>query len=74
MTTTMTTNCCGDILRVKYDGTMWVSPTNGQQHISAKRALRVEIEMYLLACGEDLDECADEIDALLDDAEMESAS
>ncbi len=43
-------NISGDILTVEYDGTMWISPCNGQQHATEDTALRTEVARYLADC------------------------
>lgn len=67
-------NVCGDELRVHWDGNVWVSPHNGQQHSRATHAMRSEIEAYFIACGEDIDDEAisDQIDGYL--SQMTDAS
>ena len=62
---TATLDVSGDTLEVRWTGSVWVAPTNGSQHARIGDAMRVELEAYYLACGEDLDEHADEIDSLL---------
>lgn len=63
-----TVTVCGDVLAVERAGSVWVSPVNGQQHSSARDAMRAEIEAYLSACGEDVDseEASEEIEGYLD--------
>ena len=63
---TKTLDMHGDNLQVTWDGNTWVSPCNGQQHSHARNAMRAELERYLLDCGEDTDEMADEIEGHLD--------
>jgi hypothetical protein len=46
-----TVHISGDELRVAWDGNVWVSPTTGSQHARARDAMRVELEIYLGACG-----------------------
>jgi len=63
-TKTKTVSVFGDELRVSWDGNMWVSPSNGQQHVYAESAMRTELEAYYAACGDDVesDEVAEQID------------
>lgn len=55
----------GDSIEIHYDGNMWVSPHNGQQHSDASDAMRSELAAYYLASGDDPDspEIAAEIEA-----------
>lgn len=46
-------NVCGDILTVVWNGNVWVSPSNGQQHSRYTAALAVELEEYEESCGVD---------------------
>lgn len=56
MTTSIATlDVCGDVLRVYWTGSVWESRTNGSQYSSATAAMRVELEQYLGACGEDVE-------------------
>ena len=55
----------GDELCVNWTGSVWVSPCDGQQHSSDRQAMRTELEAYFSACGEDVEEMADEIDGYL---------
>lgn len=50
-----TVDVFGDILTVCWDGNVWVSPCNGQQHSSATEAMRQELTRYMRDCGEDAD-------------------
>lgn len=52
-TATKTVTIFGDVLEVRYNGNMWVSPHNGQQHSRAEYAMRSEIEAYYSSCGDD---------------------
>lgn len=63
----------GDKLAVHWDGNVWVSPHNGQQHSRAEHAMRSELEAYFWACGDDIedDEVAEQIDGYL--SQMEDA-
>lgn len=45
-------NFFGDQLDVIWDGNVWVSPCNGQQHSVIGSAIRTECGAYLAACGE----------------------
>lgn len=53
-----TLDVCGDTLAITWTGSAWVSPVNGQQHSAAESAMRVELEHYLSACGDDIDDPA----------------
>jgi len=57
----------GDKIRVYWDGNVWVSPCNGQQHSREEEAMRGELTAYFRWCGEDVDseETAEEIDGYL---------
>lgn len=57
----------GDELTIRWNGNMWVAPSDGSQHARAADAMRVEIEAYYSASGEDVEESADEIDAAIGD-------
>lgn len=74
--TTYITDCMGDILRITYDGHMWVSPHNGQQHTSPERAMRSEVSAYYRSCGEDVEDAAviDEMEALISDMSSDAES
>lgn len=63
-----TLTVCGDKLEIEWNGNVWVSPINGQQHSSARDAMRTELEKYMLSCGKDIDsdEMVEKIDGLLD--------
>lgn len=61
-------NVCGDVLEVYWDGNVWVSPSNGQQHSRARDAMRHELTVYFQACGEDV-ENNEELEDLLDTLE-----
>jgi len=63
-TATKIVNVCGDELAVCWDGNVWVSPHNGQQHSRAEHAMRSELEAYFMACGDDVEdeEIAEQID------------
>ncbi len=62
-----TVTICGDVLGIYWTGSVWVSPCNGQQHSSARAAMRAEIERYYTDCGDDIDNpnTAAEIDGYL---------
>lgn len=40
----------GDILNVRWNGNVWISPCNGQQHSRREDAVREECGHYLMAC------------------------
>ena len=44
---------CGDVLTVEWDGNVWVAPSCGAQYAHVADAMRVEVEAYLLAGGDD---------------------
>lgn len=69
---TATLNVFGDELKVEWTGSVWQAPSCGSQHARVKDAMRVELEAYLSACGEDMDsdETADTIDDLLENIEQ----
>lgn len=46
---------CGDILGVRWTGSVWESPCNGTQHAREWDALASELRRYLRDCGEDAD-------------------
>ena len=62
-----TVDVYGDKLKVRWDGNVWVSPHNGQQHSRSTDAMRSELEAYFLACGEDVEDeqTAEEIEGYL---------
>ncbi len=60
-----TLNVFGDVLFVTWTGSVWQSPTTSSQHSHAADAMRVELESYLSASGEDMD--SDDTDELIDD-------
>ena len=66
-----TLDCFGDTLEVIWDGNVWVSPVNGQQHSYRNAAMRAELVAYCAACGEDVDDSdmAEEIEDLLENIE-----
>ncbi len=68
MQRTSTVSIFGDTISVHYDGTMWISPANGQQHPTAYEAMDTELRLYYSSCGDDPDstEIADEITSLLE--------
>jgi len=63
---------CGDRLEVVWDGNVWRAPSCGTQHARVRDAMRRELESYLTACGEDVDEMDTEINAWLDCIEFEA--
>ena len=67
MTATKTVNVFGDKIQVRYVGSMWVSPSNGQQHPEARGAMLVELEQYFSACGDDTEseEIREQIDGYI---------
>jgi hypothetical protein len=67
MKTKKAVDVCGDKLTVAWDGNVWVSPHNGQQHSRAEHAMRSELEAYFRSCGDDIEdeETAEEIDGYL---------
>lgn len=70
MTHTATLDCFGDTLEIVWDGNMWVSPVNGQQHSSRREAMRTELEFYFRSCSNPDDpETAAQIDGLLENIE-----
>lgn len=66
---TATLNVFGDELKINWTGSVWQSPTNGQQHSSRKDAMRAELEAYMSACGENIEEKSDEIEDMLENIE-----
>ena len=60
-----TLNVHGDVLKVRWTGSVWEAPCNGSQHARVKDAMRSELTRYLSDCGEDTDEMADEIEDML---------
>ena len=69
MAHTVTTDVYGDRLEVYWDGNIWISPVNGQQHSYRNDAMRTELESYFCTCGEDPDseDISDQIESLLAD-------
>lgn len=65
---TATVKVFGDILEVIWNGNVWVSPTNGQQHSRRREAMATELRFYFEAGGDDPDdeETAEEIEGYLD--------
>jgi len=59
-------NLCGDRLEVHWDGNVWRAPSCGTQYARVFDAMRDELELYLSASGENVDEMETEIRALLD--------
>ena len=45
----------GDDLTVEWNGGVWIAPTTGSQHATARDAMRIELHRYLVASGEDVD-------------------
>jgi hypothetical protein len=70
---TATLSVCGDVLSVTWTGSVWQAPCCGAQFALVKDAMRCEVEAYYSACGEDLDEKAEEIDDLLSNIETDAA-
>ena len=64
---TATLNIFGDILSVQWTGSVWVSPTTGEQFARRKDAMRAELTRYLEAIGEDAD--GEEAESLLENIE-----
>ena len=64
---TATFDFCGDKLKVTWTGSVWVSPSNGQQHSRIGGAVRQECEAYLRAGGDDPAELGAAIEAAIDD-------
>lgn len=58
----------GDSLTVTWTGSVWVSPSNGQQHSRLSGAVRAECESYLSACGADAAAEADAIESAIEAA------
>ena len=52
---TKTVEVFGDTIEITFDGSVWVAPTTGSQYSRPAQAMRVELESYLAACGEDLE-------------------
>ena len=46
----------GDTLEVIWDGTVWMSPHNRQQHSTSREAMEAELRVYYRACGDDPDD------------------
>lgn len=57
-----TTTLFSETLSVEWDGNVYVSPSNGQQHARIADAMRVECEALVLSGGDDPQEFADDID------------
>ena len=68
MTQASTFDFFGDPLEVMWDGNVWVSPSNGQQHSRIGHAVRTECEFYLRSFGQTPEYFADEIDAAIEAA------
>jgi hypothetical protein len=56
MTDTLTARIFGETLEIRWDGNVWVSPSNGQQHAHARDAMRTEAESLIRESGDDPDE------------------
>ena len=68
---TATLEVYGDVLEVKYVGSgLWLAESNGCRYNRAEKAMRQELEYYLLASGADLEVMAEEIDAMLETVEV----
>ena len=65
---TATFDFFGDTLAVRWDGSVWVSPSNGQQHARQADAVRAECEISILASGDDPRGFAAAIQDAIDDA------
>ena len=67
MSETKTVEIFGDTLKIEWNGNVWVSPVNGQQHSSSRDAMETELRAYYRASGDDPDEqeIADQITAHL---------
>lgn len=65
---TITFDFLGDALEVIWDGNVWVSPCNGQQHSLIGHAVRAECEYCIRASGDDPAEFGAEIDRAVDAA------
>ena len=66
-----TLDAFGDTLEITWDGNVWVSPVNGQQHSSRRDAMEAELRAYYSASGDDPDseESAEQIAGLLENIE-----
>jgi hypothetical protein len=71
MTHKATLDCFGDTLEIVWDGNVWVSPVNSQQHGSRRDAMKTELEFYFRSSGDDPDdpESAAHIVGLLENIE-----
>lgn len=58
----------GDSLTVTWTGSVWVSPSNGQQHSRLAGAVRAECEAYIAAGGDDPADYEAEIAAAIETA------
>lgn len=56
MTDAKTVDVFGDILEVEYNGSVWTSPYNGQQHSTGREAMEAELRAYYRASGDDPDD------------------
>lgn len=63
-----TVDVFGDSLEVNWDGNVWISPVNGQQHSSSRAAMETELRAYFRSSGDDPDEpaFAEQIEGYLD--------
>lgn len=48
-----TVTAFNDVLAIHWNGSVWVSPCNGQQHARAWSAMRAELTRYFSDSGED---------------------
>lgn len=57
----------GDVLEVRWTGSVWESPATHRTHTSALAAMREELQEYFKASGEDVEDenTSDEIESLL---------
>ena len=62
MADTKSITISGDKLTVNWTGSVWQSPSTGEQFAHARDAMRVEVAAYLTSCGVyDADEVEDAI-------------
>lgn len=68
-TDTSTLTIYGDTLEIRWNGSMWQAPATGEQFLGAAQAMRREVEMYMQASGENLDDAdvQETIDDLMSD-------
>ena len=62
---TATLSIHGDTLSVRWNGSVWQAPSNGTQHFSRRAAMREEIEAYLSASGENVEDIDAKIEEIL---------